>query len=105
MTVEDPLASAFGIAEQFSRIEAFAASSEEVCSGAHRLEGNYYGDAGYRAKQSMLRAGFPCGPLQDVATVFWPGSCGSYSEFHRTYVDDKDAGVLFLSTADMLQTR
>lgn len=105
MTADNRLDSIFGIAEQFSRIEAFAASSDEVCLGAHRLEGNYYGDAGYRAQLSMTRAGFPCSPLRNVANVFWPGSCGSYSEFHRTYVEDRDAGVLFLTTADMLQGR
>ena len=105
MTGESQTNAAFAIAEEFSQIEAFAASSEEVCSGAHRLEGIFYGDAGYRAKQAMIRAGFPAAQLSEVACVYWPGSCGSYSEFHRTYVDDKEAGVLFLTTADMLQAR
>jgi type I restriction enzyme S subunit len=105
MIGESQTDAAFAIAEAYSRLEAFVASSEEVCSGAHRLEGIFYGDAGYRAKQSMIRAGFPSVQLSEVASVFWPGSCGSYSEFHRTYVDDKKAGVLFLTTADMLQAR
>ncbi|MCO6042671.1 restriction endonuclease subunit S [Aeoliella sp. ICT_H6.2] len=112
--------SAFATAEEFSSIEVFAAASTEVYSGAHRLDGEYYGDDGYRAKHSLERSGFPRGQLQDTSAVFQPGLCGPNSESQahrgtsqrsprsrggRTYVDDKETGVLFLTTADMLQAR
>ena len=94
----------FAIAEEFSHLESFAASSNEVGAGSHRLEGAFYGDAGYRAKQLLLRAGFSFVDLNELATVYWPGRSYSYEEMRRTYVD-KEIGIPLLSTSEMMLAR
>lgn len=105
MNDERRIDKAFSFAERYSRVESFAASSEEVCSGAHRLDGIFYGDEGYQAKKSMTRAGFCLSTLSSIADVQWPGSIGSYSDFRRVYVNDEGAGAPFFTTSDMMQAR
>ncbi|WP_417385611.1 hypothetical protein [Gimesia sp.] len=105
MNDEQGFASVFSIAEEFSSIEAFAAASSEVYSGSHRMDGEYYGDDGYRARQAVVRSRFPTKALHDLVDVYWPGTDGSYSEYKRIYVDDKAYGVPFLSTSQMLLAR
>lgn len=96
--------SIFAIAEKFSELESFAASFSEVNTGTHRLEGLFYGDSGYRAKQALSKAAFPFKQFSELANVYWPGRSYSYEEMKRTQVD-KDFGIPFLSTAEMLQAR
>ena len=89
----------FSAGEAYTNVETFAASSKEVNGGARRLEGAFYGSAGYRAMKTMTQAGFEMTSVGQLARVIWLGPFG------RTYVDDPSAGVPFLSSAEMLEAK
>ena len=99
MSDERNISLAFAAAEMYSAVETFAASSLEVDAGARRLEGEFYGSSGYRALRAMQRSGFKMTTVGELAHVRWHGP------FSRVYVEDPEAGVPFLSSAEMLEAR
>lgn len=93
------LATAFSVAEEFANVETFATNSKEVNRGLHRLEGAFYGSNGYRAVLQMKRSRFKIESVGDHSEVTWHGP------FARTFVDDTDAGVPFLSSSDIMLSK
>jgi len=89
----------FEAGQAYTNMETFTASSKEVNTGAFRLEGAFYGSAGYRALKTMIRAGFAMTTVGQLAGVIWLGPFG------RTYVDDPAHGVPFLSSSEMLEAK
>ena len=99
MNVDAKVSRIFAASTDLARVETFAASSLEVDTGARRLEGSFYGSGGYRALQQMERSGFGMCTLGNFATVLW------FGPFSRTYVEDPEAGVPFLSSSEMLEAQ
>lgn len=97
MSADVDISRAFATTETYAPVEAFAASSLELDAGARRLEGAFYGSSGYRALRNMKRAGYQMRGVRDLARVSW------FGPFGRTYVIDRDAGVPFLSSSEMLE--
>ena len=89
----------FAAGRAHTNVETFAVSSKEVNTGVFRLEGAFYGSAGYRALKTMTRAGFDLTTVGQLARVIWLGPFG------RTYVDDPAHGVPFLSSSEMLEAK
>jgi type I restriction enzyme S subunit len=96
---DDAISKAFSAAEPYAHVETFAASSKEVRAGARRLEGAFYGSAGYRALRSMQQSGLEMTTVGSLARVVWLGPFG------RIYVEDRSAGVPFLSSSEMIEAR
>lgn len=89
----------FAAGETYTNVETFATSSKEVNAGALRLEGAFYGSAGYRALKIMKRAGFEMTTVGDHASVAWPGV------FRRTYVESMSHGLPFYTTSGMMMAK
>lgn len=82
-----------------STADIFVRPSSAVLDGALRLEAGFYGSGGYRALQAMGNSGFEINRVVDMAGVRW------FGPFSRVYVEDHQAGVPFLSSADIMGTR
>src|SRR5947207_1292573 len=80
-------------------VDVFSVRSNEVSTGASRLEAAFYGSEGYRAVQALRGAGFDLVGLDTVARVEW------FGPFSRAYVDGPEHGVSFVSSAEMLEAR
>jgi type I restriction enzyme S subunit len=80
-------------------IEAFTVPSDAVFKSGYRLEGSFYGSDGYRAARAMFRSGFELVDLGSRAKVLW------FGPFPRIFIDDKQRGVPFLSSSDMMEAR
>lgn len=99
MIDESAVSAAFNAARHLSSAEAFVAASTEVTTGLHRLEGAFYGSAGYKAIQQLRKSGLMLSTVGTITNIQWLGPMA------RTYVDSKEAGVPFLSSSDMMQAQ
>lgn len=90
---------AFQAALPYTKLESFIASSREVEYGVRRLQGEYYGSKGYRARREMENAGFALQSVGNIADVFWLGP------YRRIFVDSPQYGIPFHSSSTMLLAR
>ena len=82
-----------------SQAETFAVRETEMQGSGRRLEGSFYGSAGYRAVQSLEQSGFTLLPVSDCARVFNPPI------FKRCFVNDEKYGVPYITGSVLMQAR
>jgi type I restriction enzyme, S subunit len=87
---------AFNAALPYTSLDSFAASFQEVDVGRRRLQGDYYGSKGYRARRVMEKSGFALQSVEQLSDVVWLGP------YRRIFVDNARYGVPFHSSSTML---
>ena len=81
------------------RAETYTLNSGEIYSLPHRMEAGFYASEGYRSVQAMEKAGFEITTIGDLSEVLW------FGPFARKYVTDKEKGIPFLSSSNMMEAR
>ena len=80
-----------------SNVDVFTTESQKVVTGAHRLEGAFYGSDGFRSVSQMERSGFDILHIGDHSDVCW------FGPFARTYVESSSHGTPFMSSSEMME--